>query len=400
VTNLLSNTLEDTMKLIEMGIIPKLFKIAKSKDDEKIKSSIFWALGNIAGEFSGDIRDMLMNEGIWDFAKDTLMSKTDFFTVNDYIGNIGFFLLNVLRTKPILPSEIIITIIPGVCSVIKRLNNNDDISNTYLNILVYITNNSKETIIMKIVENGMCPIFINFIKGYSQLLFVPAMRIVGNIAQSNNEITQKLIDTDVLSALESKISLPKDNIKKEVCWIISNITAGTKMQAEDVLNCGLLEKIVDIVNSATEPIKTRKEAIFAISNATAVLNDSKYKEFMVKKVLPCFVKCLNNDSQITEQLIIVILESIENLLKSEFSEEIKIAVESLGGLDKIEALQNHINNIIYKKAVKILDQHFGADEVKPDKKYQSNAINEPMQDSDKMDDIPENVDINMENLKL
>jgi len=359
---LLSGSLEHSMKLIELGVIPKLLTIAKNKSDENTRSSFFWAVGNIAGELKADIRDTLMNEGIWDFAKDILESNLDGIIKTDYIDNIGFFLMNIARTRPLLPSEITEKIIPGVCAIIKRWNKNTDILNTYLYILMYVSNDADASIIMKILENEMCPILINYMQDPSQKVYVPAMRIVGNIATSSNDITQKLLDCNVLDPLNLLIATPKQGIKKEVCWIISNITAGTQIQAEAVLNCGLLDKVVNIATAAAESIPVRKEAIWALINATTILKDSKYKDFMVKHALPCIVQCLK-DTQITTEILNITLEGVENLLKSEFSEEIKIAFEELGGVEKLESLQTHENAQIYERCVKILEDFFAASEL-------------------------------------
>jgi len=37
-------------------------------------------------------------------------------------------------------------------------------------------------------------------------------------------------------------------------------------------------------------------------------------------------------------------------------------IEAADGLDKLEALQNHQNNEIYEKAVKIIEDYFGGEE--------------------------------------
>ncbi len=65
------------------------------------------------------------------------------------------------------------------------------------------------------------------------------------------------------------------------------------------------------------------------------------------------------------QVIQVVLDGLNNMLKLAGSEVEPVAamVEECGGLDKIEALQNHENVDIYKLAYEIIEQYF-SDEVR------------------------------------
>jgi hypothetical protein len=65
------------------------------------------------------------------------------------------------------------------------------------------------------------------------------------------------------------------------------------------------------------------------------------------------------------QVIQVVLDGLNNMLKLAGGEVEAVAamVEECGGLDKIEALQNHENVEIYKLAYEIIEQYF-SDEVR------------------------------------
>ena len=64
------------------------------------------------------------------------------------------------------------------------------------------------------------------------------------------------------------------------------------------------------------------------------------------------------------QVIQVVLDGLNNMLKMAGTEVEAVAaiIEEYGGLDKIEALQNHENVEIYKLAYEIIEQYFN-DEV-------------------------------------
>ncbi len=60
----------------------------------------------------------------------------------------------------------------------------------------------------------------------------PSLRTVGNIVTGDDVQTQVIINCNVLSALSALLSSPKEGIRKEACWTISNITAGTTAQIQ------------------------------------------------------------------------------------------------------------------------------------------------------------------------
>jgi importin subunit alpha-6/7 len=65
-------------------------------------------------------------------------------------------------------------------------------------------------------------------------VLVPALRTVGNIVTGDDQQTQLIINCGALGALLSLLqnNQLKKSIKKEACWTISNITAGTMEQIQ------------------------------------------------------------------------------------------------------------------------------------------------------------------------
>jgi hypothetical protein len=64
-------------------------------------------------------------------------------------------------------------------------------------------------------------------------VLVPALRTVGNIVTGDDMQTQIIINCGALPCLLNLLTTShKKSIKKEACWTISNITAGTKEQIQ------------------------------------------------------------------------------------------------------------------------------------------------------------------------
>ena len=64
-------------------------------------------------------------------------------------------------------------------------------------------------------------------------MLVPALRTVGNIVTGDDLQTQVIINCTALPCLLNLLQTShKKSIKKEACWTISNITAGTTEQIQ------------------------------------------------------------------------------------------------------------------------------------------------------------------------
>ena len=73
----------------------------------------------------------------------------------------------------------------------------------------------------------------------SSNVLVPALRTVGNIVTGDDVQTQVIISCGALTCLLHLLkTAQKKSIKKEACWTISNITAGTKDQIQAVIDAG------------------------------------------------------------------------------------------------------------------------------------------------------------------
>ena len=74
-------------------------------------------------------------------------------------------------------------------------------------------------------------------------LFRP-VPLQGNIVTGNDQQTQIVLDCGFLRSCQQLIRSGTQSIRKEVCWSISNITAGTRSQIQAVLDVDILPAII------------------------------------------------------------------------------------------------------------------------------------------------------------
>eukprot|EP00966_Prymnesium_polylepis_P133329 3081527-Prymnesium_polylepis.1 len=66
-------------------------------------------------------------------------------------------------------------------------------------------------------------------------LVTPALRALCNVVTGSNEATQAVVDAGFVNKLGGALTGAKMQTRKEACWALSNITAGTIEQVDAVL---------------------------------------------------------------------------------------------------------------------------------------------------------------------
>jgi len=196
----------------------------------------------------------------------------------------------------------------------------------------------------------------------SQAVQTPALRVIGNIVTGDDHQTQTVIDFHVLPRLKQMLDSPnlKKALKKEVCWTISNITAGTPNQIEAVIQADIFDSLIYHLTYSDFDVK--KEAAWAIANATSSGTPEQIQHMCQKGCIKPLCDLLEvNDARI----VAVALEGIENILeKGDLynSNENPYAnyIEDIEAVPKIEHLQLHANQSIADKALSIIKKFFSS----------------------------------------
>lgn len=179
----------------------------------------------------------------------------------------------------------------------------------------------------------------------------------------NDLQTQIVISSGALPALLSLLSSPKEAIRKEACWTISNVTAGSPPQIQAVIDANIIPPLINILSNAE--FKTKKEACWAISNATSGgIHEPPQIRYIVSQgcIRPLCDLLRSPDPKIIQ----VALDGIENILKvGDLDKEANSGrnayatfVEEAGGMHRIHELQNHENHEIYKKCYDLMAKYF------------------------------------------
>ncbi|KAM4683628.1 importin subunit alpha-4 isoform 3-T3 [Amazona ochrocephala] len=310
-TNIASGTSAQTQAVVQSNAVPLFLRLLHSPHQNVCEQAV-WALGNIIGD-GPQCRDYVISLGV----VKPLLSFINPSIPITFLRNVTWVIVNLCRNKdPPPPMETVQEILPALC------------------VLIYHTD-------------------IN----------TAALRAVGNIVTGTDEQTQVVLNCDVLSYFPNLLTHPKEKINKEAVWFLSNITAGNQQQVQAVIDAGLIPMIIHQL--AKGDFGTQKEAAWAISNLTISGRKDQVEYLVQQNVIPPFCNLLSvKDSQVVQ----VVLDGLKNILIMAGDEASTIAeiIEECGGLEKIEALQQHENEDIYKLAFEIIDQYFSGDDIDED----------------------------------
>ena len=261
-TNIASTNM--TKVIVDMGAIPHLVALLDSVSPD-VREQAAWALGNVAGD-GPDYRDLVLSYN----AMELLLKNISQPASLSLLRNATWTLSNFCRGKPQPSMEVLRPALPALAYLISSQVEDKDTMKDAAWAISYVSDGSNERI-QSVLDHGVVASLIAMLKSDDTGVMMPALRSLGNIVSGSDMQTQAVLDANLLdTCLVLLQATKKKSIRKETCWTLSNVAAGTSSQLDQLMEReDILSLVLGQMSSGAE-FDVRKEAVWVLSNAATV----------------------------------------------------------------------------------------------------------------------------------
>ncbi len=323
-------TIEQTEAVGAAGAIP-LFVRLLSSPNEEIRILAVLALGYIAGSTTQYKEDVLQSGALSVLLQHFTerSSITTLRIVSFTISRLcrGRFDFNLIRPAiPLLTHLLYLKdteIVNHACSALSEISNGP-------NDRIEAILQADENIVVRLIEILLGSTITE--------VQIAALKVIGSITTGDDDQTQRVIEA--LPSFVWLLDHPDLEIRKEVCWAISNITAGTTEQIQAVIDSAIFPKVLEQLRS--EEFKLQKEAAWTVANAVSGGTSDQVWYLIHEGSMPLLCSFLH---VYDAKFVLIILESLENMLRvGEETKRLETVIGILSdcdGKNEIEKLQYH-----------------------------------------------------------
>jgi len=265
-TNIASGEPEHTRSVVRCGAVQELLELLVDPAvHPEVQAQAAWALGNVCGDCE-ELRVFVVDAG----AVDVIVQLVGRICAESDLGlrrQISWLMNGVARDAeelaPIQP------LVPCFAQLLK-VDTDNEVIETCCWGLAYTLTDAEPGEIQATINTGIVPRLLELTKADAQQVVQLSTRLLGVLCSGSDEQTQQVLDEGFINEIPRLLDeFPYAvALRKELCWILSNITAGTRTQLRMVFDWGLTGRLVAMLGGAEDP-RVLTEVVYAVCNASA-----------------------------------------------------------------------------------------------------------------------------------
>ena len=367
VSNAATGSISDVEYLLELGMMERMRQSLYSEHERLLEKTI-WAVGNVCGQSSSNVRDFVVNQP--EIIKQVVhlsVSKIQALMNQpspcedtlDLVRALAWMMHTCCRGRPAPDFDITRQFLPSLLMFLRYPDSELQLhaSSAY----AFLTEGPARQV-REVIRSGFLPIMMTIIQGkdyeLEEELLLAVLRVLGNI--SSRDPARCVVELGGLELLARHLTpLCSPAVKHTACLALSEVVAHSRSEAECVLNHPhLLPRLADLFRDPREGSEVRSSILWLVASITLQGEASFIFQLLEFDLSPGFIAVLSSVDVNAVAICLATIDAVCLCLRENDKflelEEFRDSLEAHGGMDVIDDLQNSSDRRVSFKAMDVL----------------------------------------------